>query len=80
MVALSPSHPHKKGGTGEGTREACDRIPITAMPYKVEQQGDDWIVINTETDEVKAHHETKEDAERQVRLLHELEKEGEDEH
>ena len=48
------------------------------MPYKVEQQGDDWVVINTETDEVKAHHETKEDAERQVRLLHELEKEGED--
>lgn len=48
------------------------------MPYKVEKRGeDDYVVINTETDEVKAHHDTKEDAERQVRLLHEIEKDEE---
>lgn len=45
------------------------------MPYKVEQKGEKWAVVNTETDEVKAEHDSKEDAERQVRLLHELEKE-----
>lgn len=49
------------------------------MPYKVEQDGDEWIVVNTETNEEKARHETKEDAERQVRLLHELEKDEKDE-
>jgi hypothetical protein len=47
------------------------------MPYKVEPNGDGFDVINTETDEVKDHHDTREDAERQVRLLHEMEKEGE---
>jgi hypothetical protein len=45
------------------------------MPYAVRKEGeDDWVVVNTETDEVKAHHDNQEDAERQVRLLHELEK------
>jgi len=45
------------------------------MPYAVRKEGeDDWVVVNTETDEIKAHHDNKEDAERQVRLLHELEK------
>ena len=48
------------------------------MPYKVVQDGEEWVVENAETGEEKARHETKEDAERQVRLLHELEKEGED--
>lgn len=52
---------------------------IPHMPYKVEQDGDEWIVVNTETNEEKARHETKEDAERQVRLLHELEKDEKDE-
>lgn len=45
------------------------------MPYKVEGpdgQGS-YQVVNTETGDVKAHHATKEDAERQVRLLHEIE-------
>jgi hypothetical protein len=45
------------------------------MPYKVVEAGDGYDVVNTETDEVKAHHDSREDAERQVRLLHELEKE-----
>ena len=46
------------------------------MPYKVEKRGeDDYVVINTETGEERAHHETEESAERQVRLLHEMEKE-----
>jgi hypothetical protein len=45
------------------------------MPYKAEQQGDHWVVINTDTGDVKAKHATKEDAEGQVRLLHMLEKE-----
>jgi hypothetical protein len=48
------------------------------MPYKAEERDGEWVVVNTETDEVKAHHDSKEDAERQVRLLHELEREGED--
>lgn len=47
------------------------------MPYKAEERDGEWVVINTETDEVKAHHESKEAAERQVRLLHEIEKEEE---
>jgi hypothetical protein len=45
------------------------------MPYKVEEHDGKYDVVNTETDEVKATHDTREDAERQVRLLHELEKE-----
>lgn len=45
------------------------------MPYKVEERDGKFDVVNTETDEVKASHENREDAERQVRLLHELEKE-----
>lgn len=43
------------------------------MPYKVRESGGKWDVVNTETDEVKATHDTKEEAERQVRLLHALE-------
>lgn len=45
------------------------------MPYKVEEHGDKFAVVNEETGEVKAEHDTRESAERQVRLLHELEKE-----
>jgi hypothetical protein len=40
---------------------------------------DGWDVINKETKEVKDHHDEKPDAERQVRILTELEKEGDDE-
>ncbi|HEY6020409.1 MAG TPA: hypothetical protein VIY48_11010 [Candidatus Paceibacterota bacterium] len=46
------------------------------MPYEVKQAGDKWEVINSETHEVKATHEppdAKGKAERQVRLLHEIE-------
>lgn len=52
------------------------------MPYKVRKQEgtENYEVVNTETDEVKAVHEppdAEEKADRQVRLLHEIEK-GED--
>lgn len=46
------------------------------MPYEVRAAGDKYEVINTHTGEVKAVHEppdAKEKAERQVRLLHEIE-------
>jgi hypothetical protein len=55
------------------------------MPYEAKEHGeacpveagDGWDVVNVESEEVKEHHEEKPDAERQVRLLSELEKEGE---
>lgn len=47
--------------------------------YKYEERDGKHCVVNTETDEVKAEHDTKEDAERQVRVLNEMVKEGEDE-
>jgi hypothetical protein len=48
------------------------------MPYEVKPNGDMFEVVNTETGEVKAKHTDKEDAERQVRMLHELEREVHD--
>ncbi len=45
------------------------------MPYKAEEREGSWCVVNTDTNEVKAKHATKEDADRQVRLLEELERE-----
>lgn len=45
------------------------------MPYAVEKQGDKWVVVNTETQEVKAHHDSQADADKQVRLLHMIEHE-----
>ena len=57
------------------------------MPYDVAEHDADkceeiadsgFDVINKETEEVKDHHDSKPDAERQVRLLHELDREGED--
>lgn len=50
------------------------------MPYKAIQNGEDWDVVNTETNEVKATHkppDAKEKAERQIKLLHEVEKDPE---
>ena len=47
------------------------------MPYDIRQNGESYDVINTETDDVKATHEppdAKEKAERQVKLLNEIEK------
>lgn len=48
------------------------------MPYRVEQRGEKFAVVNTETDEVKAEHDDRETAERQVRLLHEIEREDDE--
>ena len=50
------------------------------MPYKAVQNGENYDVVNTETDEVKATHtppDAKEKAERQIKLLHEVEKDPE---
>lgn len=47
------------------------------MPYDIRKNGESYDVINTETDDVKATHEppdAKEKAERQVKLLNEIEK------
>lgn len=46
------------------------------MPYAIRQAGENYEVINTDTDEVKAVHEppdAKEKAEKQVALLHHVE-------
>lgn len=46
------------------------------MPYEVKPaaSGDGFEVVNTKTGDVKARHATKEDADRQVRLLHAIER------
>jgi len=48
------------------------------MPYKVEKgEGETYDVVNSDTGDVKATHQppdAKEKAERQVKLLHEVEK------
>jgi hypothetical protein len=43
------------------------------MPYKVEKKDDHYEIVNTETDEVVATRDSKEDAEDFVKLLHEVE-------
>lgn len=46
------------------------------MPYEIRQEGEDFVVINKDTGDVKATHkppEAKEKAERQVRLLNAIE-------
>jgi hypothetical protein len=56
------------------------------MPYECKEHNDvmcndrsggGFDVVNRETEEVKAHHDDKPDAERQVRVLHEIEREEE---
>jgi hypothetical protein len=47
------------------------------MPYKVEKNGEKYDVVNEDTNEVKATHDTKEEAEAQVRLLHAVENDPE---
>lgn len=50
------------------------------MPYEIKQDGEDWLVINKETQEEKARHEppdAKEKAERQVHLLEAVENDPE---
>jgi len=46
------------------------------VPYKIEQDGEKYKVVNEDTGEVKAVHEppdAKEKAERQLRLLNAIE-------
>jgi hypothetical protein len=45
------------------------------MPYEVKkaEEGEGYEVINSQTKEVKAKHASKEDAEKQVRLLEAIE-------
>lgn len=43
------------------------------MPYVVRQDGEKWCVFNEETGDKKACHDTQQEAERQVKLLHGLE-------
>ena len=46
------------------------------MPYAIREDGEDYLVINSETEEVKARHtppDAREKAERQRRLLEGLE-------
>lgn len=43
------------------------------MPYEVKKNGEKWDVVNSDTGEVKATHDEKEEAERQVRLLEAVE-------
>ena len=57
------------------------------MPYEVKEHDsetcdeiadDGYDVVNELSHEVKDHHESKPDADRQVRILSELEKEGDE--
>lgn len=45
------------------------------MPYVVKEEDGKFCVYNKDTDDRKACHDTKEAAESQVRLLHEIERE-----
>lgn len=46
------------------------------MPYAVEKRDGQYVVVNTETDQVKAQHGGDKDAaDRQVKLLHMIEHE-----
>lgn len=50
------------------------------MPYEIRQAGENYEVINSETKDVKATHQppdAKEKAERQVKLLTEVENDPE---
>lgn len=44
------------------------------MPYVVRKDGDKWCVFNEETGDKKACHDSEEEANRQIRLLHAVEK------
>lgn len=43
------------------------------MPYEIRKEGDKFCVYNKDSGDKKACHETQEDADRQVRLLHAVE-------
>ena len=39
------------------------------MPYQIEKRGEKWVVLNTETKDVKGRHDSKIKAQRQINLL-----------
>ena len=43
------------------------------MPYTIRQSGSKFVVVNTETNDVKGRHDTKEKAQRQINLLRGIE-------
>jgi hypothetical protein len=43
------------------------------MPYEVKKDGDNYLVINSDTGDVKAKHDSKEKADAQIRLLEGIE-------
>lgn len=46
------------------------------MPYEIKEDGENWVVINKDTGDVKATHappDAKEKAEKQVKLLEAIE-------
>lgn len=43
------------------------------MPYEVRKEGEKWCVFNSDTGDKKACHDSKEDADKQVSLLHAVE-------
>lgn len=62
--------PHKKCSRSDWTK-------IVPYEAKKEDGSENWVVVNTETGDVKATHEppdAEEKAKRQVELLHEVEK------
>jgi hypothetical protein len=48
------------------------------MPYEVKEENGEYCVYNKDTQDNKGCHENREDAERQIRLLHEIEREGDE--
>lgn len=43
------------------------------MPYSIEKRKDKWVVLNTDTGDVKGRHESKDKAQRQINLLRAVE-------
>ncbi len=46
------------------------------MPYAVRKQGRRWVTYNSETGDVKGTHDSKDKANRQMRLLYMVEHGG----
>jgi hypothetical protein len=56
--------------------EPWDKKGCRVMPYEIKADGENYLVVNKETGDVKATHtppDAKEKAERQVALLHHVE-------
>lgn len=43
------------------------------MPHAIEKRGEKWVVLNTETKDVKGRHDSKVKAQRQINLLRAVE-------